>query len=163
MMQYNAETAANLPGTPNLAETPKIPTLERPPVAKKHKTAIHKFCIKIAFIVPSEEDVCPQEKFAAILALIIQQFLATVLQPWDHKERRRAITAGEDLPFKKYHLSVFCPHKCCNDRLTTQWNLQCNMRFYLMQSNQCILDHINSNPTPSLPAGTHWQLNYPNS
>eukprot|EP00957_Ditylum_brightwellii_P176877 13473282-Ditylum_brightwellii.AAC.1 len=56
MMQYNAETAANLPDTPksarkeptaNLAETPKIPPFEKPPVAKKHETTIHKFCIKL--------------------------------------------------------------------------------------------------------------------
>eukprot|EP00957_Ditylum_brightwellii_P082775 6293411-Ditylum_brightwellii.AAC.1 len=65
MMQYNVETTANLPGTPksvreeptaNLAETPKIPHLEKQPVAKKHKTTIHKFCVKIAFIVPADEN-----------------------------------------------------------------------------------------------------------
>eukprot|EP00957_Ditylum_brightwellii_P093261 7101824-Ditylum_brightwellii.AAC.1 len=120
MTQYNMETTANLPGTPksageeptaNLAETPKIPPLEKPPVAKKHKMMIHKFCVKIAFIVTAEEDVCPQEKFAVLLVLIIQQFLATVLQPWDHKEHGRVITTRDNLSFKKDHLSVFCPHE----------------------------------------------------
>eukprot|EP00957_Ditylum_brightwellii_P063880 4846688-Ditylum_brightwellii.AAC.1 len=152
MMQYNVETATNLPGPPksvgkeptaNLAETPKIPPLEKPPVAKKHKRTIHRFCINIAFIVPANENVCLHEKFAVLLALIIQQFPATILQPWDHEERSRVITAREDLPFEKDQLSMFCPHKCHNDRLTTQWNLQCNTGLYFMKSNQCILDHIN--------------------
>eukprot|EP00957_Ditylum_brightwellii_P164556 12528770-Ditylum_brightwellii.AAC.1 len=98
----------------------------------------------MAFIVPADEDVCPREKFAAFLALIIQQFPATVPQPWDHEERGRVITAGEDLPYEKDQLSVFCPHKCQNNRLTTQWNLQCNTKFYFMKSNQCILNRINS-------------------
>eukprot|EP00957_Ditylum_brightwellii_P149329 11372712-Ditylum_brightwellii.AAC.1 len=83
-MQYNTETTTSLPGTPksagkeptaNLAEFPKIPPLEKPLVAKKHKMMIHKFHVKIAFIVPVDKEVCPCEKFAALLALIIQQFL----------------------------------------------------------------------------------------
>eukprot|EP00957_Ditylum_brightwellii_P016232 1221329-Ditylum_brightwellii.AAC.1 len=90
MTQSNAETAANLPGTlksngndtvTNLAKTPKIPPLEKLPVVKKHKTTIHKFHVKITFTVPADEDVCIQEKFVALLALSIQQFPATVLQP----------------------------------------------------------------------------------
>eukprot|EP00957_Ditylum_brightwellii_P018978 1428207-Ditylum_brightwellii.AAC.1 len=78
-----------------------------------------------------------------------------VLQPWDHKELVRVITAREDLPYKKDHLRVFCPHKRLNDRLTTQWNLQCDTRFYFMKSNQHILDHIHRyriyiNPTNNI-------------
>eukprot|EP00957_Ditylum_brightwellii_P068056 5166517-Ditylum_brightwellii.AAC.1 len=81
MTHSNTETTTNLPGTPksagketttNLAETPKIPPLEKPPVTKKHETTIDKFCVKIAFIVPADENVCPREKFAVLLALIIQ-------------------------------------------------------------------------------------------
>eukprot|EP00957_Ditylum_brightwellii_P132739 10121948-Ditylum_brightwellii.AAC.1 len=65
---------------------------------------IHKFPIKIAFIIPADEDVCLCEKLAALLALIIQQLPETVLQPWDHEERSRVITAREDLPFEKDQL-----------------------------------------------------------
>eukprot|EP00957_Ditylum_brightwellii_P211250 15365952-Ditylum_brightwellii.AAC.1 len=152
MTHYNLESATYFPSTPNfvrkepaaiLAEAPKIPPLEKPPVAKKHETMIHKFCVKIAFIIPADEDVCSHEKFAVLLALIIQLFPATVLQPWDHEEHDRMITAREDLPFEKDQLSMFCPHECHNDRLNSKWNLQCDMRFYFMKSNQCILDHIN--------------------
>eukprot|EP00957_Ditylum_brightwellii_P104904 7995658-Ditylum_brightwellii.AAC.1 len=81
MTQSTTKSVPNLPGTPmsdgndtatNLAKNPKIPPLEKLPVVKKHETMIHTFCVKITFTVPADEDVCPQEKFAALLALIIQ-------------------------------------------------------------------------------------------
>ena len=130
------------PAAGNLSETPRIPPLEKPPQEKKHATTIHKFRVKIAFSVPATAYVCPREKFGALLSLIIQQFPGTVLQPWEHEERGRVITAGEDLPFEKEQLSVFCPHERRNDRLSTQWNLQSDTRFYFIKSNAHILDHL---------------------
>eukprot|EP00957_Ditylum_brightwellii_P197753 15065507-Ditylum_brightwellii.AAC.1 len=36
----------------NLAKTPCIPPPEKPPPEEKHETMIHKFCFKVAFMVP---------------------------------------------------------------------------------------------------------------
>eukprot|EP00957_Ditylum_brightwellii_P063152 4793671-Ditylum_brightwellii.AAC.1 len=66
---------------------------------------IHKFCVKVAFTVPEDADICPCKKFALLLSLIIQQYPSTILQPWNHEERGRVITAGEDLPYEKEQLS----------------------------------------------------------
>eukprot|EP00957_Ditylum_brightwellii_P167341 12739611-Ditylum_brightwellii.AAC.1 len=82
--------------------------------------------MKVAFTVPEHADICPREKFATLLSIIIQQYLSTILQPWNHKERGCIIKAGEDLPHKKEQLNVFCPHARRNGQLSTQWNLQCN-------------------------------------
>eukprot|EP00957_Ditylum_brightwellii_P127631 9733232-Ditylum_brightwellii.AAC.1 len=126
----------------SLAKTPCIPPLEKPPPEEKHETTIHKFHVKVAFTVSELEDICPRAKFATLLSLIIQQYLYTILQPWNHEERGCVITAGEDLPYEKEQLSIFCPHKQRNGRLSTQWNLQCDTCFYFLKSNRHILEHI---------------------
>eukprot|EP00957_Ditylum_brightwellii_P161202 12273831-Ditylum_brightwellii.AAC.1 len=73
MTQSPATNATSFPGTPkpvvretaeNLAKTPCIHPLEKPPPEEKHETTLHKFCVKVAFTVPEHEDICPQEKFA---------------------------------------------------------------------------------------------------
>eukprot|EP00957_Ditylum_brightwellii_P007816 591983-Ditylum_brightwellii.AAC.1 len=95
MTQSSNTNATNFPGTPypvvqetaeNLAKTPRIPPLEKPPPKEKHETMIHKFRVKIAFTVSESEDICPREKFAMLLSLIIQQYPSTILQLWNHKE-----------------------------------------------------------------------------
>eukprot|EP00957_Ditylum_brightwellii_P198038 15088218-Ditylum_brightwellii.AAC.1 len=92
MTHSTADNVANLTGTPwsigfdnakSLDKTPHIPPIKKPLLIKKHETIIHKFRIKIVFIVPAESDVNPCEKFATLLCLIIQQFPVTVLQPWN--------------------------------------------------------------------------------
>eukprot|EP00957_Ditylum_brightwellii_P151244 11516278-Ditylum_brightwellii.AAC.1 len=68
MTQSPATNATNFLGTPklvvqetaeNLAKTPCIPPLEKPPPEEKHETTINKFCIKVVFTVPEHEDICP--------------------------------------------------------------------------------------------------------
>eukprot|EP00957_Ditylum_brightwellii_P026857 2030660-Ditylum_brightwellii.AAC.1 len=70
MTQSPDTKATNFPGTPNpavqetagnLAKTPHIPPLKKPPPEEKHETIIHKFHVKVAFTVPETEDICPQE------------------------------------------------------------------------------------------------------
>eukprot|EP00957_Ditylum_brightwellii_P062882 4770783-Ditylum_brightwellii.AAC.1 len=87
-----------------------------------------------------------------LLSLIIQQYPPTILQTWNHKECGRVITAGEDLPYEKDQLSIFCLHERRNSRLSTQWNLQCDTCFYFLKNNRHILEHIHKyniyiNPT----------------
>eukprot|EP00957_Ditylum_brightwellii_P095038 7237686-Ditylum_brightwellii.AAC.1 len=60
-------------------------------------------------MVPERADICPREKFAMLLSLIIQQYPSTILQPWNHEEHSRVITAGEDLPYEKEQLNAFAP------------------------------------------------------
>eukprot|EP00957_Ditylum_brightwellii_P078333 5956063-Ditylum_brightwellii.AAC.1 len=68
-----------------LDKTPRLPSLEKPTPEKNHETMIHKFRVKIGFSVPPDADICPRSKFAPLLSLIVQQFPATVLQPWERE------------------------------------------------------------------------------
>eukprot|EP00957_Ditylum_brightwellii_P024761 1871081-Ditylum_brightwellii.AAC.1 len=66
---------------------------------------------------------------------MIQQFPAMTLEPWKQGTGGRAITAGKDLPFEKESLGLYCLHSRKNRKLTTQWRLQCDTRFYYIKTN----------------------------
>eukprot|EP00957_Ditylum_brightwellii_P145329 11068384-Ditylum_brightwellii.AAC.1 len=64
------------------------------------------------------------------------------LEPWKQGTGGRAITAGEDLPFEKESLGLYCPHSRKNCKLTTQWRLKCDTRFYYIKMNTVVINHL---------------------
>eukprot|EP00957_Ditylum_brightwellii_P077039 5854591-Ditylum_brightwellii.AAC.1 len=61
--------------------TLRLPPLEKLTTPKNDTATIHDFKVKINFDVPEDGEVYPRSKFATLLSIIIQQFLATTLEP----------------------------------------------------------------------------------
>eukprot|EP00957_Ditylum_brightwellii_P122193 9318091-Ditylum_brightwellii.AAC.1 len=88
MNQPAAKTVINLrTSTPpksfpanNFDKPPILPGLDTFKQEKVEKTTFNKFKVKILFTVPRNDEIKPHDKFAALLAVIQQQYTNTTLK-----------------------------------------------------------------------------------
>eukprot|EP00957_Ditylum_brightwellii_P112945 8612500-Ditylum_brightwellii.AAC.1 len=76
--------------------------------------------------VPRNDEIKPRDKFAALLAVIQQQYTDTTLKQWNAHDTNQAqsIISGLDLPHERENLAVFCPYFQRNTQLEMQWRLK---------------------------------------
>ena len=94
--------------------------------------------------MPRNDEIKPRNKFAALLAVIQQQYTDTTLEQWDADDTNQAqsIISGLDLPHERENLAVFCPHIQRNTCLETQWRLKSTAKYYELKTNQTILEYL---------------------
>eukprot|EP00957_Ditylum_brightwellii_P140107 10675923-Ditylum_brightwellii.AAC.1 len=96
----------------NFDKPPVLPGVDTPKQEKAEKTTFNKFKVKILFMVPRNDKIKPCNKFAALLAVIQQQYTNTTLKQWgaDDTNQAQSIISGLDLPHERENLPVFCSH-----------------------------------------------------
>eukprot|EP00957_Ditylum_brightwellii_P155266 11820234-Ditylum_brightwellii.AAC.1 len=95
-------------------------------------------------MVPRNDEIKPRNKFAALLAVIQQQYTNTTLKQWDadNTNQVQSIISGLHLPHEWEILAIFCPHVQRNMQLETQWRLKSTTRYYELKTNKTILEYL---------------------